>query len=242
MQSRISMNENMPLKSSTISNYLKCINLFFKYLSDRQILEGTIIFPRKIINEDVEQKFITIEELKLIFEQCSSEREKAILSLAYGCGLRKSEIQNLNVEDFYYQASIIVIKMGKGQLRREVPLSDNVKEQLKKYIYEERSLYILEHNRLENAFILNNRGGRMTGEHLGVHLKNLILKTENETLINKKITLHSLRHSIAIHLIDHGATIEFVKNFLGHKDIDTTQLYARRRKRKTILMRAIHFD
>ena len=88
--------------SSIISNYLKCINLFFKYLSDRQILEGTIIFPRKIINEDVEQKFITIEELKLIFEQCSSEREKAILSLAYGCGLRKSEIQNLNVEDFYY--------------------------------------------------------------------------------------------------------------------------------------------
>jgi site-specific recombinase XerD len=80
----------------------------------------------------------------------------------------------------------------------------------------------------------------MLGSYANAMLKKLIAQTNNVDLMKKRISLHSLRHSIAVHLIENGASIEFVKGFLGHTDIDTTQLYARRRKRKTLLMKMIN--
>ena len=113
--------------------------------------------------------------------------------------------------------------------------------QLNNYINNERENYLDSQNRFENAFILNNQGKRMLGSYANNLLKKIIVRTNNTDLLKKKISLHSLRHSIAVHLIENGASIEFVKDFLGHSDIDTTQLYARRRKRKTLLTKMINF-
>ena len=84
----------------------------------------------------------------------------------------------------------------------------------------------------ETAFFLGNKGTRMKGEYLGEMLHEIINRTNNRKLISKEITLHCLRHSIAVHLIDQGAGIEFVRDFLGHSQIDTAHIYARRRKSK----------
>ena len=78
----------------------------------------------------------------------------------------------------------------------------------------------------------------MTGDVLNTRVKRIIRKTANKELHDKNITLHCLRHSIAVHLMDNGASIEFVQGYLGHSDIDTTHLYAIRRKRKSSILRA----
>lgn len=241
LNDRTSFWGNKYLKQSTIGNYIKNLNMFFRYLLDRKIIEGLFVIPRKIPTMEFNAEIITQQELKLILNECVSERNKAIITLAYGCGLRRNEIQNLNIEDYFSSKSILIIQAGKGNKRREIPLSNSVIHQLNNYMNNERENYLDSQNRFENAFILNNQGKRMLGSYANNLLKKIIARTNNTDLLKKKISLHSLRHSIAVHLIENGASIEFVKDFLGHSDIDTTQLYARRRKRKTLLTKMINF-
>ncbi len=87
------------------------------------------------------------------------------------------------------------------------------------------------------CFISSN-GSRMRGSKINQSLKTIILSTNNHELISKNITLHCLRHSIAVHLINNGAAITFVQTYLGHSSIDTTNLYTTRRKRKSAILRA----
>ena len=75
----------------------------------------------------------------------------------------------------------------------------------------------------------------MQGDHINERLKELIANTNNADMTSKEITLHCLRHSIATHLLDNGASIEFVRDYLGHAEIDTVHVYARRRKIKQML-------
>ena len=114
-------------------------------------------------------------------------------------------------------------------------MSDSVIRDLKDYIFHERHVYELKKQKKKtNAFFLNAWGQRMAGDYLNKRLKILTEKTRNSKLMSKEISLHSLRHSIATHLLDGGASIEFVRTFLGHREIDTVHIYARRRKRKNI--------
>jgi site-specific recombinase XerD len=129
------------------------------------------------------------------------------------------------------------VRDGKGGKSRTIPVSDMMLKNIKDYIIYERPKYIL-NNMLEEspAFFINNNGNRMKADKLNERLKELIGKTYNEKIIAKGITLHCLRHSIATHLLDKGATIDFVQNFLGHSDIDTSHIYAKRRKLQTALL------
>ncbi len=87
-------------------------------------------------------------------------------------------------------------------------------------------------NLREKSFFIDNEGKPLTGENLNEMLKQIIYRTKNQVIIDKKITLHCLRHSIAVHLMDDGESLEYVKNFLGHTFSDTSLIYAVRRKRK----------
>ena len=80
----------------------------------------------------------------------------------------------------------------------------------------------------------------MAGQYLGGLLKEILVRTQNPTILSKNITLHCLRHSIATHLIDNGAEIEFVQEFLGHSEIDTSTLYSKRRKQRLKLYNKIN--
>lgn len=123
---------------------------------------------------------------------------------------------------------------GKGNKRREVPMSEGVIRDLKDYFINERSEYLKNHNKLEPAFFVNQKGKRMDGECMNDTIKEIVERTNNEEILKKNITLHCLRHSIAEHLIIRGATIEFVRDFLGHADIDTSYLYAIKNRNKKI--------
>jgi integrase/recombinase XerD len=140
------------------------------------------------------------EELKLIF------------TLYYACGLRRSEGFKLTVNDIDFNRRTIFIKQGKGYKDRIVPMNNNVYNALQHYIYNFRNLQKLNHKRL---FIT------------GTYSLNLSLQQLQKIagIQNKHITLHTLRHSIATHLLQNGMSIESIALFLGHSSLESTQIY-----------------
>lgn len=222
------------LSDSMIRHHLYALRLFFDYLIYIDELETSPAkLPKFQIAKHKERNICTVDEIKLLYNACESKRDKAILSIAYGCGLRRSEIQNLNTADVVLHKGVLIVRNGKNNKARQVPLSDNVVEDLKDYVIYERAKYFTKNNfENTNAFLINNQGNRMDGASLNDRLKELIKRTNNYSLEQKEITLHCLRHSIATHLVDNGANIEFVQTLLGHAEIDTAHLYSKRRKQQ----------
>lgn len=88
---------------------------------------------------------------------------------------------------------------------------------------------------MEEAFFINSKGKRASGENLNEILKKMIEQIQKYELIQKDITLHCLRHSIAHHLAENNAGIDFIRNFLGHSDINTTYIYAIKNKKRKLV-------
>lgn len=228
------------LSDSMIKGHLFALRLLFDYLLDSEVIDSSPArLPKFQLSKGKERNVLTVEEIKILYAQCESKRDVAIISLAYGCGLRRSEMYKLNTTDVLLHKGMLVIRDSKNGKSRTIPLSNSVVTSLKEYIIYERPKYFRNNKFNEgHAFFINNFGMRMKADKLNTRLKELILKTENRIMIGKEITLHCMRHSIATHLIDNGATIEFVQGFLGHSDIDTSHIYAKRRKRQTAVLTA----
>lgn len=232
------------LSTSTIKSHLFTLRIFFDYLLETDEIEKSPArLPKFQWGEYSERNICTVEEIKQLFDVCESHRDRAILNIAYGCGLRRTEMQNLNATDVQLHKGVLIVREGKGNKPRSVPLSDHLIKELKKYFFHERSTYFSENSQKNiSSFFINNRGARMAGHYLNERLKKIISLTKNNDLINKKITLHCLRHSIATHLIDNGATIEFVQYILGHSLIDTAHLYSKHRKQQLNVKTQINYE
>lgn len=178
-----------------------------------------------------ERAVLTQGEIKALYAACQTARERAILSLAYGCGLRAGELERCNIEDIRLREKLLLVPQGKGLKRRVVPMSAGVAKDLSDYYYNEREAlthgrdYTPHPDRNREAFMLHSRGGRMRKWTYNKYLKRIIERTKNQAIKDKQITIHSLRHSIATHLIERGLPVEQVRQFLGHSQLETTQIY-----------------
>ena len=146
-------------------------------------------------------------------------RNKAMLELMYGCGLRVSELVNLEITDIDKNNCLIRI-MGKGSKEREVPLGEYALYYLDLYL-EKRSLLLK--NKSCNKLFLNNHGIGMTRQGFFKNLKSILLMKG----LNPDVSPHTLRHSFATHLINRGADLRSIQEMLGHSDISTTRIYTK---------------
>lgn len=230
---RPSKKDGGALSPKTTHSHMRILRDFFEMLLQEQQIKinpTSILkfpYPKETTNE---RNVVTQEEIKQLYEVTQTAQEKAILSLAYGCGLRATELQNCNIEDIKLRDKILIVPKGKGNKRRVIPMSNGVVKDLSNYYYSEREAltqgrdYKLNSSN-QNAFMLHSRGGRMMDDTYNKHLKALIERTENETIKEKQITIHCLRHSIATHLLEQGIAVEQVRIFLGHSQLETTQIY-----------------
>jgi integrase/recombinase XerD len=230
---RPSKKDGGALSPKTTHSHMRILRDFFEMLLQEQQIKvnpTSILkfpYPKETSNE---RNVVTQEEIKQLYEVAETAQEKAILSLAYGCGLRATELQNCNIEDIKLREKILIVPKGKGNKRRVIPMSNGVVKDLSNYYYNEREAltqgrdYKLNASN-QNAFMLHSRGGRMMDDTYNKHLKILIERTENETIKEKQITIHCLRHSIATHLLEQGIAVEQVRIFLGHSQLETTQIY-----------------
>lgn len=229
---------NKQLKFTTVCSHLHTLNLLFEYLLHNQVIKSVVVLPSRPVGLERNPQILSQEEIKTIFSNINKKRDYAFLSIAYGCGLRRAEIVDLNVSDVLLKNGILIVRKGKNGKRREIPLSNSIIQSIENYLFSDRDNY-LKANTISTAFFLSNQGKRMTGLQIYSLFKKLVKNTKNQKLIDKKITLHSLRHSISSHLMDNGANIEYIKEFLGHADIDTSHIYTRNRKRTNLILK--HF-
>jgi len=147
------------LSSKHIYHHIYAIRLFLNYHEQiGSIIENPIsglIFPRP---ESQPREILTVQEIKQLYEISETYKEKAILGMFYGCGLRRSEGIALNIKDISFKSSLLYVREGKGKKRRVVPINEKVKEDFKNYLYKERWTA----DKKEIAFIINDIGTRTT--------------------------------------------------------------------------------
>jgi integrase/recombinase XerD len=228
LETRPSQTKHGGLSSSSISSHLYAIRFFFKWLEETGVIQTNPIsglsFPNTVYKA---RSALTILEIQQLYEAAETYKDKAILGLFYGCGLRRGEGEKLNTADIKLKEKVLIVKEGKGQRRRVIPLAERVKQDFENYYNYERQSYVIKE---ESAFMLNNKGRRMNRDNYKLRLKYLI----NKSGIKQTLCLHQLRHSIATHLMEQGMSLEKVRDFLGHKNIDTTQRYTHLNKLKLI--------
>ena len=222
------------LSDSTINHHLFAFRLLFELLLENNQVSSLPAIPKYLRGNVLEREILTINEVKHLYSLCKTSQEIALISVAYGCGLRRSEIEALNLQDIDLRKGFLIIKSGKNNKRREVPLSDKVRGDLKTYLHEQR-IDQVNPEKIEHSFFINQVGTRMRGNSHYQMLKRIVSRSSNEELLNKQVTLHTLRHTIATHLVENGADIQFIKSFLGHTEINTSHLYTIRRKRRVKL-------
>lgn len=215
------------LSAATIEQHLYALQVFFTWLEQTERIKTNPMTAFEYARgKTTEREVLTRAEIENLYEAAETLRDKAMLSLFYGCGLRRSEAEKLNIQDVGFRTGLLYIREGKGKKRRVIPMSKRVVEDLKAYFFEERNQYIKTTNKnkdSEQAFILSAKGNRLCGEAYNENLKRLVKKAG----IEKNISLHHLRHSIATHLLENGLNMEKVSGFLGHEQLDTTQIYTR---------------
>ncbi|OFX18422.1 MAG: hypothetical protein A2033_18755 [Bacteroidetes bacterium GWA2_31_9] len=214
------------LSLKTIIHQMRSIRVFFSMLQETgKITENPISILKFYypIEKAKERIILSIEEIKELYRATENMQEKAILSLSYGCGLRSMELVQANTDDI--KNGIIIVPKGKGNKRRVIPMSRKVEEDINNYIEYERTIYNI--NPEEKAILLNIAGRRLRKYTCRKILKRIIERTGNQNIIKKQISIHNLRHSIATHLLEQGVPIEQVRTFLGHSQLETTEIYTR---------------
>ena len=146
-----------------------------------------------------------------------------MLTIFYGCGLRRNEGVNLTIDDINFDTRIIHVRKGKNYKERLVPFSKTGLQYLQEWIYDFRIL-LTKTNKNASLFI-SYTGKPMSGNSLYKRLKLLQLEIDNPELQNKDVGLHTLRHSIATHLLQNGMSLQKIQRFLGHSSLDSTQIY-----------------
>jgi len=224
------------LSLSSINQYGRSAKRFLEFLNDyKQIRTPESNIPYEDDTPE-ERTVLTPEEagdlynatylhiLRCRFPRFHAVRNRAMLALYYGCGLRKSEAINLNVKDVQTDNRLIHIRKGKGGRERYVPFTAPTGQFLSEYV-------LVRNDHLRNmekdceSFLISEQGERCGELTLSKMLQKLVKRTGNPCLMQKKPSLHTLRHSIATHLLQQGMDIEYIRRFLGHKSLDTTQIY-----------------
>ena len=232
LQARPNQRDHGSLSESHISFGMYAVRVFVRYHHQTGALPtdpfSSLNFPKPYKQE---RKILSREEVKQLYGACESYRDKAILGLFYGCGLRRSEAEKLNTDDINFKNQLLYVREGKGIKRRAVPINKQLKEDFYNYYIKERNLFVFTRKNQkepENSFMLNKAGGRMMGDGYWKWLKGKLEKAG----LSKETTLHHLRHTIATHLLENGLDIEQVRDFLGHSFLETTQIYTHIRKWK----------
>jgi site-specific recombinase XerD len=224
LQTRKNKRQSGGLSENYITGNMNAIKRFSRYLQEtgRPFFEIPVkTAPDKTISKTI----LTRNEITALYKACSNDvlgiRDRAILSVYYGCGLRRSEGQNLNVDDILLKEKRIYVRKGKNHRQRYVPMSEAVKEELENYIYVSRETLQSYKPQKNEALFLSMQVKRLCGNAL---IRRIHRLAENAG-IQKRPGLHTLRHSIATHLLQSGLTLEEVSRFLGHSSLETTQIY-----------------
>jgi integrase/recombinase XerD len=203
------------LSARMIRHYLYCLRLFYNYLEQSGALESNPMSDYPLPKVKTPKRLIlSPTQMRMLYRQ-TNLLERAMLHIYYGLGLRRSEGEQLKLKDVDLQNGILYVRKGKGDKRRAVPMSPSIKADLLEYLSNRRG------DLTHDYFLINKRSNPLRGNTANKYLKRLL----NKAGLSTDISLHSLRHSIASHLLLSGLSMEQVRDFLGHQYLEATQIY-----------------
>lgn len=198
------------LSASYQNQVVNGVKLFFRVVENKKMIVELIHRPRR---EKKLPNILSKEEVKSLLEAPKNIKHKAMLSLIYACGLRRSELLHLTLKDIQSDRNILVIKQSKGKKDRIVPLSNKVIELLRAYYKEYKPKNWL----FEGQFAYTQYSAKS--------LESVLKQSLTKANIGKPVSLHWLRHSYATHLLESGTDLRYIQELLGHKNSKTTEIY-----------------
>lgn len=213
-QDVIDFNNDYILKNNYSASYqnqmVNAIKLFYRTIQNKSIDVDLVHRPKRPKSLP---NVLSKEEVKDILTSLKNEKHRAMLSVIYACGLRRSELLNLQPHHIDSNRKLLVIKQSKGRKDRIVPISDKLIEMLRSYYRAFRpKVWLFE--------------GQQAGQpYSDRSLEEVLKKSVHLAKINKPITLHWLRHSYATHLLENGTDLRFIQELLGHNSSKTTEIY-----------------
>ncbi len=216
------------LSVSHINKQIEALQKFFRYLKETD-QENLNIELKQLKSEDQPERMVlTKQEIEQLYRATDNSligiRDRAMLSVYYGCGLRRKEGIELEVSDVLFERRLLYVRKTKNRYERYVPINLKCLQDLEMYIYSARNL-LLDATYPTDTLFISERGKPIDSQSFKCRLQVLKERTNNPELQNKSFGLHALRHSIATHLLQAGMELENVGMFLGHKCLDSTQLY-----------------
>ena len=247
LQERPNQRRHGGLSKGYLNKHQQTLFKFREYLKHHNHKGINIHLKHEEKNNRDSLSVCNLQEIKQLFEATDYShkeeklrfRDRALLVCFYSCGLRRNEVVHLNINDVLFDKERLFVRQGKNYKERFVPINKHSSRILEEYIYDYRPQFVkhtcTERSRSEEteALFLNYRGTRLQGMSFANRLKAIIKATNNKDLQQRNtcaepgrsITLHSLRHSIATHLLEQGADIEHISKFLGHNSLESTQIY-----------------
>jgi integrase/recombinase XerD len=210
----IQFNTEYILKKNLSSSYqnqvINAIKLFYRNRFNRSMEVDFIQRPRR---EKRLPNVLSKDEVKSILESPTNLKHRAMLSLIYACGLRRSELLNLTLKDVLSDRNLLFIQQSKGKKDRVVPIGNKLIEMLRDYYKAFKpKTWLFE--------------GQLPGEKYSERSIQLVLnQAVTKAKINKPVTLHWLRHSYATHLLENGTDLRYIQELLGHSSSRTTEIY-----------------
>jgi integrase/recombinase XerD len=224
LEKRINKNTGLGLSMSYLQKIRSSLVMFYDFLQISQeesylrpifpeIKKG-IYVPTVLSKEEIQRMFLSCDESLL------GKRNKALLAIYYGCGLRRQEGTDLNIEDVDLNKGQVFIAKSKTRRQRNVPINTKMQLILEDYLFNAREK-LIDKADSQNAVLITERGKRLAKETV-VYILKKILK---DAKITTKASPHTIRHSIATHLLQSGMKLENISLFLGHRSLDSTQIY-----------------
>lgn len=216
------------LSDTTINKFLASIYNLLKYLHTEGVKMAVLRLRYKPRGERKLPTVLTPEEIQQLFsvtdDTAIGVRDKCMIALYFGCGLRRSEGINLLLTDIDFHKSRILIRKTKNNRERYVLMSPNTQKMIEDYVYSARDMYMPEDAPHEELFI-NERGQPAQGQTLAKRMEALWGRVKDRYGSEKHVTLHSLRHSLGTELYKSGMKLPMISLMLGHRSTEATELY-----------------
>jgi integrase/recombinase XerC len=214
------------LSKTSVARALAAVRSLYRWLAREGVVQQN---PAKLVSTPKLAKKLprvpTIEEMNFVIDGempevvAFPERDRLMLELLYGCGIRNSELTGINLEDISLSSEAILIR-GKGKKERYVPFGNSAKRALAAYL-PERQKVIEASGKQSNALLINQRGGRLTTRSVGRIIKKIAIAKG----LSPDVHPHTLRHAFGTHMLEEGADLRAIQELLGHERLATTQRY-----------------
>ena len=214
------------LSKTSVARALAAVRSLYRWLAQEGIVEqnpaalvSTPKLPKKL------PRVPTMEEMNAVLDgtmpeiAAFPERDRLMLELLYGCGIRNSELVGINLDHIHLKNEIILIR-GKGSKERYVPFGDAVKSAMASYL-PTRQQMLAESRKTTSALLINSRGGRLTTRSVGRIIKRIAVAKG----LSSDVHPHTLRHAFGTHMLEEGADLRAIQELLGHERLSTTQRY-----------------